>query len=166
MWRVSTGECLLTLAGHTDLVRCIRFNEQYIVSGSYDRYKSHQRTKHTHTHTPPPPPPPPHTHALIVNSPSLFPYLSGPSACGTASRASHCTQWRATNTVSCVSSLINPRSAPVPKTIALSCGVLPQRHSHLAVSSLPLNSLLPSQPLCNTTLILHDYKIINYNGSI
>lgn len=37
VWSVHTGACLSVLTGHTDLVRTIHFNSQYIVSGSYDQ---------------------------------------------------------------------------------------------------------------------------------
>eukprot|EP00051_Salpingoeca_urceolata_P000825 m.36420 g.36420 ORF g.36420 m.36420 type:complete len:111 (-) comp11014_c0_seq2:446-778(-) len=36
VWDVHDGQCLRTLAGHTELVRCVRFNKEFIVSGSYD----------------------------------------------------------------------------------------------------------------------------------
>lgn len=44
VWSAHKDECLRTLSGHTDLVRCIRFDDNYIVSGSYDWY-TFARTK-------------------------------------------------------------------------------------------------------------------------
>lgn len=36
IWDVHTGAQLLTISGHTDLVRTLQFNDVRIVSGSYD----------------------------------------------------------------------------------------------------------------------------------
>lgn len=36
IWNANTGELMRKLQGHTMLVRCVRFNSQYVVSGSYD----------------------------------------------------------------------------------------------------------------------------------
>ena len=33
----SEGLCKITLEGHQELVRCVRFNDTHIVSGSYDK---------------------------------------------------------------------------------------------------------------------------------
>ena len=37
VWSVHSGERLLTLKSHTDGVTCLQFNDQVIVSGSYDK---------------------------------------------------------------------------------------------------------------------------------
>ena len=37
VWSVTTGERLLTLKSHTDGVTCLQFNDEVIVSGSYDK---------------------------------------------------------------------------------------------------------------------------------
>ena len=37
VWSVLKGERLLTLQSHTDGVTCLQFNDQVIVSGSYDK---------------------------------------------------------------------------------------------------------------------------------
>lgn len=36
IWEVETGTCLRVLEGHVQLVRCLRFDKRYIVSGAYD----------------------------------------------------------------------------------------------------------------------------------
>ena len=37
VWNVQTGECMSTLKGHKNLVRCVAFDGTTIVSGSYDK---------------------------------------------------------------------------------------------------------------------------------
>ena len=37
IWSLETGQCVRQLAGHTDLVRCLRFKDKYLISGSYDK---------------------------------------------------------------------------------------------------------------------------------
>ena len=37
VWNVHTGNRLLTLKSHTDGVTCLQFNDEVIVSGSYDK---------------------------------------------------------------------------------------------------------------------------------
>ena len=37
VWDLKTGECQLTLRGHTAAVLCVQFDDQKIVSGSYDK---------------------------------------------------------------------------------------------------------------------------------
>ncbi|XP_046840183.1 uncharacterized protein LOC124434340 isoform X2 [Xenia sp. Carnegie-2017] len=37
VWDLKTGECRLTMRGHTAAVLCVQFDEQKIVSGSYDK---------------------------------------------------------------------------------------------------------------------------------
>lgn len=37
IWDLLSGECLKILEGHNDLVRTLQFNQNYIVSGSYDQ---------------------------------------------------------------------------------------------------------------------------------
>ncbi|CAI7996849.1 Probable E3 ubiquitin ligase complex SCF subunit sconB, partial [Geodia barretti] len=37
VWSLSTGNRLLTLKSHTDGVTCLQFNDEVIVSGSYDK---------------------------------------------------------------------------------------------------------------------------------
>ena len=37
VWDLKTGKCKLTLRGHTAAVLCVQFDEQKIVSGSYDK---------------------------------------------------------------------------------------------------------------------------------
>ena len=36
MWNIEPGLCLRVLEGHEDLVRCIRFDAKYLISGAYD----------------------------------------------------------------------------------------------------------------------------------
>ncbi len=36
IWDVECGACLRLLEGHEELVRCIRFDDNRIVSGAYD----------------------------------------------------------------------------------------------------------------------------------
>ena len=36
LWDIECGACLRVLEGHEELVRCIRFDNQRIVSGAYD----------------------------------------------------------------------------------------------------------------------------------
>lgn len=36
-WSATTFQCLSTMNGHTDLVRCVDANQEVIVSGSYDK---------------------------------------------------------------------------------------------------------------------------------
>lgn len=38
IWDVECGVCLRTLEGHEELVRCLRFDDRYIISGAYDGY--------------------------------------------------------------------------------------------------------------------------------
>jgi WD40 repeat protein len=37
IWDLSQGICLKVLEGHSDLVRTLQFNNDYLVSGSYDK---------------------------------------------------------------------------------------------------------------------------------
>ena len=37
VWDLKTGVCQLTLRGHTAAVLCVQFDDQKIVSGSYDK---------------------------------------------------------------------------------------------------------------------------------
>lgn len=37
VWSVHTGDRLLTLKSHSDGVTCLQFNDEVIVSGSYDK---------------------------------------------------------------------------------------------------------------------------------
>lgn len=37
VWNIHTGNRLLTLKSHTDGVTCLQFNDEVIVSGSYDK---------------------------------------------------------------------------------------------------------------------------------
>ncbi len=37
VWNVQTGECVHTLKGHTNWVRCVAFDGNTIVSGSLDK---------------------------------------------------------------------------------------------------------------------------------
>jgi WD40 repeat protein len=37
VWDLKTGECQLTLRGHAAAVLCVQFDDQKIVSGSYDK---------------------------------------------------------------------------------------------------------------------------------
>ena len=37
VWDLKNGECQLTLRGHTAAVLCVQFDDQKIVSGSYDK---------------------------------------------------------------------------------------------------------------------------------
>ena len=36
LWDIESGSCLRVLEGHEELVRCIRFDDNRIVSGAYD----------------------------------------------------------------------------------------------------------------------------------
>lgn len=36
IWNVESGECIRELKGHSNLVRCLRFDKKRIVSGAYD----------------------------------------------------------------------------------------------------------------------------------